>query len=154
MTSGELVFTIILVVTAAAMAGLWLTMRPPKTSENPVEAGVELEAQPPTRRQRLQRAEPREQTRPKPQRQAQTQQQSQAKTVARPQTGQQREEGGVQSSSGGGGEARASGEAQQRAIVGLVDSETQERLEETLRLYADLLQEMERLKKRLGEKLS
>lgn len=154
MTQGELVFAAILLVAAAALVGLWLSTRTPKTGEEPVELYLQQQLQHP----RLQRM-PEQKTSPQRPRQKTPSQPQQAQqtdrpkplggveTVSRPAGGEagKVEEGGVES----GGAV-----PEQQAAGGASVEEAEKKLEEVLNLYSSLLQEMERLKQRLGEKLS
>lgn len=152
MSSGEIIFTAIMVFTAAALAGVWLSIRPPRSREEHLEAEAFIEASPAPgpRPTRPQSAAQREQTRPTSRQRPQPAQPSQAKPRAAAQPQKQQEKTEAENSVGA---ADGSGGPREPVRGVVLDEEMRERLEETLRLYSDLLQEMERLKKKLGEKL-
>lgn len=149
MTFEELVFAVILLVTAAALAGFWLTMRSPQPQEPPETPQPPPPSTPVTQPQRR----PAQQRPTRQEQPSKTQrQQAQAAPAQKASTS-----GPVQNKEEGGGSEEApiqSGEAGVGAEgAGGSDLEAQRVLEETLNLYADLLQEMERLKKKLEGKL-
>ncbi|MEM0382422.1 MAG: hypothetical protein QW059_05065 [Nitrososphaerota archaeon] len=151
MTTGELVFIAILAVTIAALAGLWLSTRAPKSQEPPPDVYIQPPYHPPEPMRPRRRETANSTATQRPQSRAQTQRQPEAGARARSEKPPVEAGGGGEG--GGPGEAGGSADQAQSPQLRVDVDEARQMLEDTLRLYNELLEEMGRLKKQLSERL-